>query len=69
MMKDKRQLTAPCGFLAPAADGAACCPHNLKVYNLCRMKEKGLDRWIEASVKTRKNDFSKKFVVGKGQAE
>ncbi len=60
----------PCAFLAPTADKAAQYPHNMKVYNLCRMKKIGLDRWIEEeSGQIRKKYFTGKFVVGKGQAE
>jgi hypothetical protein len=29
------------------ADGADKYPHNMKVYNLCRIKKIGLDRWVE----------------------
>jgi hypothetical protein len=60
----------PCAFLAPTADKAAQYPHNMKVYNLCRIKKIGLDRWIEEeSGQIRKKYFTGKFVVGKGQAE
>ncbi|OQA33314.1 MAG: hypothetical protein BWY57_01316 [Betaproteobacteria bacterium ADurb.Bin341] len=59
----------PCAFLAPTADKAAQYPHNMKVYNLCRIKRVGLDRWIEEEAGSiRKNYFTGKFVVGKGQA-
>jgi len=60
----------PCLFLAPTADQAARYPHNMKVYNLCRMKKVGLDRWIEEEAGSiRKKYFKGKFVVGKGQAD
>ncbi|MFZ0449579.1 MAG: DUF3795 domain-containing protein [Desulfatiglandaceae bacterium] len=59
----------PCAFLAPTADGAARYPHNIKVYNLCRIKSIGLERWIaEEAGAIRKRYFTAKFVVGKGQA-
>lgn len=58
----------PCAYLAPTADGAARYPHNMKMYNLCRMKEVGLEEWIEEAQEIRKNYFTGKFVVGKGQA-
>jgi len=58
----------PCALLAPVANHAAQYPHNIKLYNLCRIKKIGLDRWIEEEAKTiRKNYFTKNFVVGKGQ--
>jgi len=59
----------PCAFLAPTADGAARYPHNMKVYNLCRINKVGLDQWIEEAGEIRKKYFTGKFVVGKGQAD
>lgn len=59
----------PCAFLAPTADKAAQYPHNMKVYNLCRIKKVGIERWIEEEAgQIRKKYFTGKFVVGKGQA-
>ena len=59
----------PCPFLAPLADGADQYPHNMKVYNLCRIKKIGLDRWIaEEAGHIRRSYFTSKFVVGRGQA-
>ncbi|MDA8388742.1 MAG: DUF3795 domain-containing protein [Nitrospiraceae bacterium] len=58
----------PCAYLAPTADGAAQYPHNIKLYNLCRIKKIGIERWIEEAGRTRKKYFTGKFVVGKGQA-
>ncbi len=60
----------PCAFLAPTADQAARYPHNFKVFNLCRIKKVGLERWIqEEAGQIRKKYFTHKFVVGKGQAD
>ncbi len=59
----------PCALLAPTADGAETYPHNIKLYNLCRIKAIGIDKWIEESAQIRKKYFTGKFVVGKGQAE
>lgn len=59
----------PCALLAPTADGASRYPHNMKVYNLCRIKKVGLDQWIDEAGRIRKNYFTGKFVVGKGQAD
>ena len=55
----------PCKLLAPTAKGAAY-PHNMKVYNLCRMKLIGLDGWIEESVNIRKRYYDGNFLVGQG---
>ncbi len=60
----------PCSFLAPVADLAAIRPHNMKSYNLCRIKKIGLERWIqEEAGPARRKYFSVKFSVGKGQAD
>lgn len=55
----------PCGLLAPTAQGASY-PHNMKVYNLCRMKLIGIDAWIEESGHIRKRYYDGKFIVGQG---
>jgi len=59
----------PCALLAPLADGAARYPHNIKVYNLCRITTAGLERWIEEVGEIRRKYFKGTFIVGKGQAE
>ena len=60
----------PCAFLAPMADKAALLPHNIKLYNLCRIKKVGLERWIEEEAgQIRKKYFTAKFVMGRGQAD
>lgn len=57
----------PCSNFMPAADGAATFPHNLKLYNLCRMRKIGLTRWAkEEAGDIRKKYFKGKFVIGKG---
>lgn len=58
----------PCAMLAPLAGGAARYPHNFKLYNLCRIKKVGVDKWIEEAGDIRKRYFTMEFVVGKGQA-
>jgi Protein of unknown function (DUF3795) len=60
----------PCVFLAPTADQAARFPHNMKLYNLCRIQKVGLERWIEDEAGSiRKTYFTGTFAVGKGQAD
>ena len=60
----------PCLYLAPTAAQANRYPHNMKVYNLCRIKKVGLEKWAnEEAGQIRKRYFKGKFVVGKGQAE
>jgi hypothetical protein len=57
----------PCLKLQPAADGAEQFPHNMKVYNLCRIKLIGVDKWAEEeSFQIRKRYFKGKFKVGLG---
>ena len=55
----------PCKMLMPTYKGADL-PHNIKMYNLCRMKLIGIDNWIEESNGIRKLYFEGKFQVGKG---
>jgi hypothetical protein len=55
----------PCKLLMPTQKGAQY-PHNMKVYNLCRMKLNGIENWIEESMEIRKKYFDGKFFVGKG---
>ncbi len=60
----------PCAFLAPTAEKAAILPHNTKLYNLCRIKKMGLERWIgEEAAVIRKKYFTGPFVMGRGQAD
>jgi hypothetical protein len=57
----------PCSKLQPAADGADFFPHNLKVYNLCRMKAVGVEIWAEEEASViRQKYYTGKFKVGKG---
>ena len=55
----------PCGLLAPSVKGASF-PHNMKVYNLCRMRLIGVDDWIKESATIRKRYYEGTFVVGQG---
>jgi len=55
----------PCKLLTPTLQGAQF-PHNLKVYNLCRMKFLGIEKWIEEAAEISKRYFEGKFEVGKG---
>jgi hypothetical protein len=56
----------PCSMLQPARDGADRYPHNLKMFNLCRIKAVGVDKWAEEAVDIRKKYFLGKFIVGTG---
>jgi len=55
----------PCEKLSPSFKGAQF-PHNLKVYNNCRIKLVGLDAWIKEADDIRKRYFNGNFIPGKG---
>jgi len=57
----------PCSKLQPLAEGANHYPHNLKVYNLCRMKTVGVKQWAEKeSLDIRNKYYKGKFKIGAG---
>lgn len=57
----------PCPKLASVADMADSYPHNLKLYNLCRMKKVGVEAWAEHdAAEIRKRYFKGKLVPGVG---
>lgn len=60
----------PCPLLAPVADQAFRYPHNIKLYNLCRIRKAGVKGWIANEAEPiKKKYFKGKFIVGKGQAD
>jgi len=54
----------PCERLNPTADGASRYPHNLKIYNLCRMKAVGIDAWAKEAAAIRGRYFKGTFRLG-----
>ena len=56
----------PCNYLHPASEGADKYPHNLKMYNLCRIKLLGFEKWAEEASENRKRYFKGKFEIGSG---
>lgn len=57
----------PCEKLQPASDRADKLPHNLKVYNLCRMKRKGFEKWLQEDAQpTSARYYKGKMIIGKG---
>ena len=57
----------PCTMLQPAKDGADRFPHNFKVFNLCRMKAVGVEKWADGEAKLiRQRYFLGKFIPGSG---
>ncbi len=57
----------PCNKLQPAKEGADRLPHNYKVFNLCRMKAVGVEKWADEEAKLiRQRYFSGRFIPGSG---
>jgi len=56
----------PCSKLQPLAEGAERYPHNLKIYNLITIKNKGLEKWASESAEIREKYFKGKFKIGAG---
>lgn len=57
----------PCARLQPSRAGADVYPHNLKVYNLCRIQAVGLQRWAdEEALAIRRRYFEGTFKPGHG---
>ena len=57
----------PCARLQPCVDGAEKYPHNMKVFNLCRIKAVGLKTWArEEAREIRTRYTSGKLQVGVG---
>ena len=55
----------PCQLLAPTLQGVQF-PHNMKVYNLCRMKLVGVEKWVDEAAEIRTRYFNGRFEVGQG---
>lgn len=55
----------PCAKLNPASDRAAILPHNIKIFNLCFIKEKGLEKWLEEAPQIQDRYYKGKMVIGK----
>jgi hypothetical protein len=57
----------PCVKLQPAKEGADRFPHNFKLFNLCRIKAVGVEKWAEEEAKLiRQRYFLGKFIPGSG---
>ena len=57
----------PCVKLQPAKEGADKFPHNYKVFNLCRMKAVGVEKWAEEEAELiRQRYYQGTFVPGSG---
>jgi len=56
----------PCTFLMPMKEWAERVPHNLKVYNLCRIQKVGVEKFLEEASLIRKKYFTGKMKIGSG---
>jgi hypothetical protein len=56
----------PCPKLNPAADRADILPHNTKVFNLCTIKNTGIENFIKKSADIKLKYYKGKMMVGKG---
>ena len=57
----------PCVKLQPAKEGADRFPHNFKLFNLCRIKAVGVEKWAEEEAKLiRQRYYLGKFIPGTG---
>jgi hypothetical protein len=56
----------PCQKLQPMADGAERFPHNLKVFNLTAIKNRGIEAWAAEAGMLRMRYFRGKFRIGAG---
>jgi len=59
----------PCARLQPLVQGAERVPHNLKVYNLCAIKNRGVAAWAAESIDIRRRYFTGGFKIGAGPQE
>lgn len=56
----------PCSKLQPLAEGADKYPHNLKVFNLMSIKNRGIEAWAAEIKDIRRKYFKGKFKIGAG---
>jgi hypothetical protein len=57
----------PCMRLLPSPQALGKLPHNIKLFNLCRIQAVGLQRWAEEEAKSiRTRYFTGKFKPGHG---
>ncbi len=56
----------PCSRLQPLVQGAERVPHNLKVYNLSAIKNRGIEAWAAEAKEIRQRYFRGTFKIGAG---
>lgn len=55
----------PCDKFLPCRDSSEK-PHNMKLYNLCRIQRIGLEKWAQEAVQIRGKYYTGILVIGKG---
>jgi Protein of unknown function (DUF3795) len=58
----------PCSKLEPAADRASVLPHNMKTFNLCTIKRRGVEGFVQESLLIKQKYYEGKMEIGKGPA-
>jgi len=56
----------PCPKLNPAADRADILQHNLKVFNLCCIRQMGAEKFLERASDIKHRYYKGKLIIGKG---
>jgi len=56
----------PCTYLLPMADRANNVPHNMKVFNLCRIRLLGEEGFLREAKVNRQKYYTGKFLLGAG---
>ena len=56
----------PCIKLHPSLDRADVLPHNLKIYNLCKIKNTNIQEFVKVSNEIKLRYFRGKMIIGKG---
>lgn len=56
----------PCERYNPCRSRAESLPHNLKVYNLCKIQKLGLEKWVEEAMLIRDRYYLGNMIPGVG---
>lgn len=56
----------PCSKLMPSVDKAEILPHNMKMFNLCRIHAIGAEKFTKESVKIKATYYKGTMEIGKG---
>lgn len=56
----------PCNKLQPSADRSNILPHNMKVFNLCKIANLGVEKFVDQSSEIKRRYYTGKMAVGNG---